>query len=134
MAAHLAMPILVVEDNKTMLRIVRQLLWKIGFKRVDDASDGLTALVKMSEKSYDLVLSDWNMEPMSGYELLRQVRADPDFAGTRFILMAAGANTEQVIAAKKAGASNYVAKPFTAEALKAKIDSAFADGKPEWGA
>jgi two-component system chemotaxis response regulator CheY len=128
MAVHSAMPILVVEDDRTTLRIVRGLLWKLGFKRVDDAPDGLSALVKMSEKRYDLVLSDTNMEPMGGYELLRQVRADPGLADTRFILMAAEAKTEKVIAAKKAGASSYIVKPFTAQALKAKIDGAFAGG------
>ena len=125
MAANLSMPVLVVEDSQTTVRIVRALLSRIGFKHVDDAPDGLTALVKMSERKYDLVIADWNMEPMNGYELLKQVRSDPRFAKTRIILMTAESNGEHVVAAKRAGASNYIGKPFTAEALKAKIDSSF---------
>ena len=119
------MPVLVVDDSQTTVRIVRTLLSRIGFKHVDDAPDGLAALVKMSERKYDLVIADWNMEPMNGYELLKQVRSDPRFAKTRIILMTAESNAEHVVAAKKAGANNYIGKPFTAEALKAKIDSSF---------
>src|SRR5438128_8592489 len=125
MAVQLAMPILVVEDHRTTVQIVRSLLCQIGFKHVDDAPDGLAALVKMSEKKYDLVIADWNMEPMSGFELLRQVRGDPHFAGVRFIMMTDHTKGERVVAAKKAGASNYIGKPFTAAALKAKIEASF---------
>src|SRR5438128_8170659 len=127
MAVQLAMPILVVEDHRTTVQIVRSLLCQIGFKHVDDAPDGLAALVKMSEKKYDLVIADWNMEPMSGYELLKQVRDDPHLARTPFIVMTAGSRTEQVVAAKKAGVSSYLGKPFTAEELKAKIVASFRD-------
>ncbi len=119
------MPILVADDNRTTIRIVRNLLSQLGFKQVDDVPDGLAALVKMSEKKYDLVIADWNMEPMTGYELLKQVRADPRYSGMRFIMITAEANTEHVIAAKKAGVSNYIIKPFTAETLKAKIEASF---------
>ena len=125
MVAYLSMPVLVVEDSQPTVRILRTLLSRIGFKHVDDAPDGLAALVKMSERKYDLVIADWNMEPMNGYELLKQVRSDPRFAKTRIILMTAESNAEHVVAAKKAGANNYIGKPFTAEALKAKIDSSF---------
>jgi two-component system chemotaxis response regulator CheY len=119
------MPILVADDNRTTIRIVRNLLSQLGFKHVDDVPDGLAAMVKMSEKKYDLVIADWNMEPMTGYELLKQVRADPRYSGLRFIMITAEANTEHVIAAKKAGVSNYIIKPFTAETLKAKIEASF---------
>jgi two-component system, chemotaxis family, chemotaxis protein CheY len=120
-----SMPILVADDNRTTIRIVRNLLSQLGFKHVDDVPDGLAAMVKMSEKKYDLVIADWNMEPMTGYELLKQVRADPRYSGLRFIMITAEANTEHVIAAKKAGVSNYIIKPFTAETLKAKIEASF---------
>jgi two-component system chemotaxis response regulator CheY len=119
------MPILVADDNRTTIRIVRNLLSQLGFKQVDDVPDGLAALVKMSEKKYELVIADWNMEPMTGYELLKQVRADPRYSGLRFIMITAEANTEHVIAAKKAGVSNYIIKPFTAETLKSKIEASF---------
>lgn len=126
MAAYSTMPILVVEDNRTMVSIIRQLLRRIGFTDVDDAPDGSAALVKMTEKKYELVISDWNMDPLSGYELLQHVRADPRFANVRFILTSAESKTEYVLAAKKAGANSYIMKPFTADELKEKIDAAFA--------
>src|SRR5262245_8511878 len=125
MSHHQAMQILIAEDSEAAAMIVRRLLWRAGFKNVDTAPDGLAALVKMSEKKYHLVIADWQMEPMSGYELLKQIRGDEQFAATRVIIMAAAPTAEQVVAAKKAGASNYIGKPFTAEALKTKIVAAF---------
>ena len=125
MSIHQAMPIMVAEDSEAAALIVRKLLWQVGLKNVDTAPDGLAALVKMSEKKYDLVIADWQMEPMSGYELLKQIRGDAQFAATRVIIMAAEPKTEQVVAAKKAGANNYIGKPFTADALKTKIVAAF---------
>lgn len=134
MAVSLATSILVVDDSPTTVRIVRNLLARIGFRKIDDAPNGLDALVKMSERTYHLIIADWNMEPMSGYELLKQIRNDPHLARTPVILMTAEPRAEQVVAAKKAGANNYVSKPFTAEALKAKIESSFVSSnhcKPE---
>jgi two-component system chemotaxis response regulator CheY len=125
MSMHQAMPILVAEDSEAAALIVRKLLLRAGFKNVDTVPNGMAALVKMSEKKYDLVIADWQMEPMNGYELLKQLRSDPQFAATRVIIMAADPKTEQVVAAKKAGANNYIRKPFTAEALKTKIAAAF---------
>jgi two-component system, chemotaxis family, chemotaxis protein CheY len=125
MAAYLAMPILVAEDDRTTVHIIRNLLGQIGFKDVDDVPDGSAALVKMKEKRYELVIADWNMAPMTGYELLKQVRAEPGFASTRFILITIEAKPEHVVAAKKAGVNNYIVKPFTAETLKLKIEAAF---------
>ena len=125
MATYPEMPILVAEDDRTTVQIIRNLLRRIGFRDIDDAPDGSAALVKMKEKRYELVIADWNMEPMTGYELLKQVRADPGFANTRFILITVEAKPEHVVAAKKAGVNNYIVKPFTAETLKLKIDAAF---------
>ena len=75
MAFDLSMPILVVDDYSTMIRIIRNLLKQIGFENVDEASDGSAALAKLQTKRYGLVISDWNMEPMTGYDLLKEVRA-----------------------------------------------------------
>ena len=125
MAVDLSMPILVVDDYSTMIRIIRYLLRQLGFEDVDDASDGSTALVKMRGKRYALVISDWNMEPMTGYELLKQVRADQNLAGTPFIMVTAESKTENVIAAKQAGVNNYIVKPFNAETLRSKIEMVF---------
>jgi two-component system chemotaxis response regulator CheY len=127
MAVDLAMPILVVDDYNTMIRIIRNLLKQLGFEDIDDASDGSAALGKLREKKYGLVISDWNMEPMTGYELLKEVRADPGLSKTPFIMVTAESKTENVIAAKKAGVNNYIVKPFNAQTLKTKIEAVFAE-------
>jgi len=125
MAVDLSMSVLVVDDYNTMIRIIRNLLKQIGFENIDDASDGSAALDRMRDKKYGLVISDWNMEPMTGYELLREVRADPNLARTPFIMITAESKTENVIAAKNAGVNNYIVKPFNAATLKSKIDAVF---------
>jgi len=127
MAVDPSMPILVVDDYQTMVRIIRNLLKQLGFENVDDASDGSAAIAKMRDKKYGLVISDWNMEPMTGYELLRQVRNEAEIAETPFIMVTAESKTENVIAAKKAGVNNYIVKPFNAQTLKTKIDAVFTD-------
>jgi two-component system chemotaxis response regulator CheY len=124
MASYITKPVLVVDDSQTTVRVVRSLLARIGFKDIDEATKGMAALAKMTEKPYGIVIADWNMEPMSGYELLKQVRRDPRLAATRYILMTAELNASHVIAAKKAGASNYILKPFTDEVLRSKIEEA----------
>ena len=125
MAVDTSMPILVVDDYNTMIRIIRNLLRQLGFQDVDDAPDGSIALSKMHIKRYSLVISDWNMEPMTGYELLKQVRSDPQLSTTPFIMVTAESKTENVIAAKQAGVNNYIVKPFNADTLKTKIDAVF---------
>jgi two-component system chemotaxis response regulator CheY len=125
MAVDLSMPVLVVDDYNTMIRIIRNLLKQIGFQHIDDAADGSAALARMREKKYGLVISDWNMEPMTGYELLKEVRADPGLSKTPFIMVTAESKTENVIAAKKAGVNNYIVKPFNAQTLQSKIEAVF---------
>ena len=121
------MPILIVDDYKTMLRIVRNLLKRVGFENVDEAADGGEAFNKMKEKKYGLVISDWNMEPVTGLDLLKQVRSDGNMKGTPFIMITAESKTENVIAAKEAGVSNYIVKPFNAETLKQKLTAVLGD-------
>jgi len=127
MAVDTSMPVLVVDDYKTMLRIIRNLLKQLGFANVDEAGDGSAALDMMRMKQYGLVICDWNMELMTGYELLREVRADDRLSRTPFIMVTAESKTDNVIAAKKAGVNNYIVKPFNAATLKAKIDAVFGD-------
>ena len=127
MPVDLSIPVLVVDDYKTMIRIIRNLLKQLGFEDVDDAADGSEALEKMQGRQYGLVISDWNMEPMTGYELLREVRSDETLSRTPFIMVTAESKTENVIAAKKAGVNNYIVKPFNAATLKNKIDAVFGD-------
>jgi two-component system chemotaxis response regulator CheY len=126
MAVDQSIQILVVDDYRTMIRIIRNLLKQIGYEHVDEATDGSEALTKMRGKRYGLIISDWNMEPMTGYEFLKEVRADPALAPTPFIMVTAESKTENVIAAKKAGVNNYIVKPFNAQTLKNKIDAVFA--------
>ena len=123
MAVDKNMPILIVDDYKTMLRIVRNLLKQLNFQNIDEATDGSMAFARMKEKQYGLVISDWNMQPMTGLDLLRQVRADDSLKATPFIMVTAESKTENVLAAKEAGVNNYIVKPFNAETLKGKIAS-----------
>jgi two-component system chemotaxis response regulator CheY len=124
MAVDLSMPVLVVDDYNTMIRIIRNLLRQLGFDDIDDASDGSMALSKMQLKRYGLVISDWSMEPMTGYDLLKQMRSDPRLRDTPFIMVTAESKTENVIAAKQAGVNSYIVKLFNAE-LKTKIEAVF---------
>ena len=117
------MPILIVDDYKTMLRIIRNLLKQLGFNNVDEAIDGSSALQKLREKECSLIISDWNMEPMSGLQLLKEVRADVKLKELPFIMITAESKSENVIAAKEAGVSNYIVKPFNAATLKGKLNT-----------
>jgi two-component system chemotaxis response regulator CheY len=125
MAVDLSIPVLVVDDYSTMVRIIRNLLRQLGFVDIDDAGDGKAALAKLHGRKYGLVISDWNMEPMTGYDLLKEVRTDPRLAQTPFIMVTAESKIDNVIAAKKAGVSDYIVKPFNAQTLKSKIDAVF---------
>jgi two-component system chemotaxis response regulator CheY len=113
--------VLIVDDYKTMLRIIRNLLKQIEIENVEEASDGTEALAKLQAGNFDLVISDWNMEPMTGLQLLQHVRADAKLKATPFIMVTAESKTENVIVAKQAGVSNYIVKPFNAETLRSKI-------------
>lgn len=127
MAVDMNMNVLIVDDYKTMLRIIRNLLRQLNFVNIDEATDGSMALQKLRQGSYGLVISDWNMEPMTGIQLLREVRADAKLKHIPFIMVTAESKSENVIAAKEAGVSNYIVKPFNAETLKAKLVSVLGD-------
>ena len=123
MAVDKKMNILIVDDYKTMLRIIRNLLNQLSFSNVQEAADGVAALGKLRDGSFGLVISDWNMEPMTGLQLLREVRADDKLKSLPFVMITAESKTENVVAAKEAGVSNYIVKPFNAETLKSKLIS-----------
>ena len=126
MALDPKMPVLVVDDSSMMIRIIRDLLQQIGFSDIDHALDGGTALEKMRAKRYGLVISDWNMQPKTGYTLLRRMRENPATKSTPFIMTTAESKGEYVVAADKAGVNDYIVKPFTAQTLRAKIERIFA--------
>jgi len=127
MAVDRNMRILIIDDYQTMLRIIRNLLKQIGFSNVNEATDGSMALQMLRVESYDLIISDWNMEPMTGLQLLREVRADAMLKTVPFIMITAESKSENVIAAKEAGVSNYIVKPFNAETLRTKMVSVLGD-------
>jgi two-component system chemotaxis response regulator CheY len=118
------MKVLVVDDYSTMRRIIRNLLTQIGYTEIDEAADGNEALAKLRAVHYGLIISDWNMEPMTGYDLLKQVRADDKLKATPFIMVTAESKTDNVVAAKQAGVDNYIVKPFNAATLQQKINAA----------
>jgi len=120
MSVSMTMPILIVDDYNTMIRIMRNLLRQLGFTNIDEACDGRTALAKMQAKTYGLVISDWTMAPMTGLELLQHVRSDERTAETPFVMLA-NDNEEGETAEARAGASSYLVKPFSAQALKERL-------------
>lgn len=123
MSVDLKMPVLIVDDYATMLRIIKNLLKQIGFENVEEATDGGAALQMMKLKKYGLVISDWNMQPVTGIEFLRNVRKDVELKATPFIMVTAESKADNVLEARNAGVSNYIVKPFSGEILKGKIAS-----------
>jgi two-component system, chemotaxis family, chemotaxis protein CheY len=121
MSIDYSQPVLVVNDLPSMTEIIVSLLRKIGFTNIDDAPDGRQVLAKMKNEKYALVISDWQMEPMNGHELLEAVRASPGISTTPFIMVTAHIEPQNVISARQAGANSYIGIPFTLPTLRAKI-------------
>ncbi|MDE1151964.1 MAG: response regulator [Micavibrio sp.] len=119
------MQILVIDDFQTMTALVRNLLRSIGFTNIDEARDGSSALEKIAEKNFDLIISDWNMKPMAGIDLLRTLRTRGN--PVPFIMITAENLTENVLEAKAAGVTGYITKPFNAHTLKARIAAVFGE-------
>ncbi len=119
------MKILVVDDFSTMRRIIKNLLRDLGMTNVQEADDGQTALPILKEGGIDFLVTDWNMPGMTGIDLLKEVRSDPNLASMPVLMVTAEAKKEQIIAAAQAGVNGYVVKPFTAAVLKEKIDKIF---------
>ncbi|AOX99957.1 chemotaxis response regulator CheY [Jeongeupia sp. USM3] len=118
---------LVVDDFSTMRRIVRNLLKELGFANVEEAEDGQIALQKLKNAPYDFVVTDWNMPNMTGIDLLRAVRTDPQLKHLPVLMVTAEAKKENIIEAATAGASGYIVKPFTAATLDEKLKKIFAN-------
>ncbi|WP_350227793.1 chemotaxis response regulator CheY [Neptuniibacter halophilus] len=119
------MKILVVDDFSTMRRIIKNLLRDLGMTNVEEADDGQTALPILKQGGIDFLVTDWNMPGMTGIDLLKEVRSDPNLAHMPVLMVTAEAKKEQIIAAAQAGVNGYVVKPFTAAVLKEKIDKIF---------
>ncbi len=120
------MNILVVDDFSTMRRIVKNLLMEIGFKNIEEADDGKTALPILEKGGIDFLVTDWNMPGMAGIDLLKAVRANPELSSMPVLMVTAEAKREQIMLAAAAGVNGYVVKPFTADTLQEKVDKVFA--------
>lgn len=116
---------LVVDDFATMRRIVRNLLRELGFNNIEEAEDGVDALQKLRTRSFDFVVSDWNMPNMQGIDLLRAIRADDKLRALPVLMVTAEAKRENIIEAAQAGVNGYVVKPFNADTLREKLDAIF---------
>ena len=123
----LNMKVLIVDDFATMRRILKNILKQIGFSNIAEAEDGKTALVQLKNRKFDLVLCDWNMPEMTGLELLQKVRSDDELKDTPFVMVTTEAHKDNILDAVKAGVSNYVVKPFTAETIGEKLKKVFGE-------
>lgn len=129
--AEFSTSVLLVDDYVPLRRTLRGLLQQIGFRNIDEADDGAVALAKLKERGFGLIISDWNMKPISGLEFLIKVRSNDEHKDTPFIMVTALGGMEQVIAAKEAGVSNFIVKPFNTATLKKKIESVLRGPEPE---
>jgi two-component system, chemotaxis family, chemotaxis protein CheY len=127
MAEPKMLSILVVEDRPLMLKIERRMLKELAYFDVDEAANGREALEKLKSKTYGLILSDWNMDDLSGFDLLQAVRGGATHRHVPFILVTAEAKPENVLAAKAAGADGYLVKPFEVDLLRQTIDHVLAE-------
>jgi two-component system chemotaxis response regulator CheY len=125
MPADTSMRILIVDDFATMRRIVRNILKQLGYTNAEDADDGTSALALLKSEKFDFVITDWNMPKMTGLDLLKSIRSDPNLKDIPVLMVTAEALQENIVAAAKAGVNDYVVKPFDAQTLKGKIDKIF---------
>jgi two-component system chemotaxis response regulator CheY len=122
---NMGMNVMIVDELLNMRKIIKGLLRNLGFVNIDEAHDGSVALSMLKEKSFGLVISEWDIPTMNGLELLKAIRSDDDLNGLRFILITAEAKQEKIIEALKSGANNYILKPFTEEILQKKLEEVF---------
>lgn len=116
------MKILIVDDFATMRKVIRNLLKQVGYENITEAENGAAAIRVLKSQKIDFIISDWNMPVMNGLDLLKFVRADAEVGKTPFLMVTAEALKENIIMAVKAGVSNYIVKPFSAEVLNEKIE------------
>lgn len=119
------MKILIVDDFATMRRIIKNLLRDLGFSNTFEADDGTTALPMLNSGHYDFVITDWNMPGMTGFDLLKHIRADGKLKEMPVLMVTAESKRDQIVAAAQAGVNGYIVKPFTAAVLKEKIEKIF---------
>lgn len=125
MPSSKSMQILIVDDQQTMRDLLRKCLQELGIMKITATKSGEDALETIGKESFDLVISDWNMDGMSGLDLLKKIRSNPVVKSLPFIMATGAQDKKQVLAAKEAGANNYIVKPFSAAELKKRIEAVF---------
>lgn len=130
MALNANMRVLVIDDMATMRKIIKNMLGQIGFKNIQEADDGATAWPMIKDahergEPFEFIVSDWNMPQMTGLDLLKHIRESEEFKKLPFLMITAEAEQGNVVIAVKAGVSNFIVKPFSAQVLKEKIDKIF---------
>jgi two-component system, chemotaxis family, chemotaxis protein CheY len=125
------MKILIADDSGTMRSVQRKILSDLGFKDVVDVADGALALKAVAANSFDLILLDWNMPNLSGFEALKAIKANPATKTIPVIMITSEAEKSHVLDALRLGAANYVIKPFTAAVLKERLGQYIAFPAPE---
>ena len=128
--AQTDMKFLVVDDFSTMRRIVRNLLKEAGYLNVDEAEDGQVGLAKLKAGKFDFVITDINMPNMTGFDLIRGMRAEPTLAKIPVLVVSAEAKKEDIVNAAQAGANGYIVKPFTKVTLEEKLGKILAKLQP----
>jgi two-component system chemotaxis response regulator CheY len=123
-------PVLVIDDEILMITVITKILERLGYTEVDYAADGLTAIEKMRARPYGLVICDWMMQPISGYDVLRQVRGTPQLRDTPYIMATTQTVMQNAVAAKTAGVNGYLIKPFTPGSLQRSIEAAIGSTAP----
>lgn len=125
MPAASSLRVMIVDDQHSMRLLIRSSLQQLGFKDIDEASDGEDGLRKLVAQPAHLVISDFNMPKLDGLGLLRAIRAHPPIAKTAYIMLTGRADKELVQRAVQFGVNNYLVKPFTVATLKEKIEAVF---------
>lgn len=115
------MRFLIVDDFSTMRRIVRGLLKEIGYTNAEEAEDGVDALNQLRASKFDFVVSDINMPNMTGFELLKEIKADANLKHLPVLMVTAEARKEDIVLAAQTGAAGYIVKPFTKATLEEKV-------------
>ena len=113
--------VLIVDDYQALIGELSTMLAQLGFKKIDSADDGNKAIKMLLRQNYDLIISDWNMEPITGLELLRAVRSKKNLAKIPFLMITTQSHAETISAAKEAGANGCLVKPFDARSLHTKV-------------
>ena len=119
------MKILIVDDFAATRKIIFNTFAQLGFNNTDEEDDGFSALVRLKSALFDLVVIDWKMSKMSGMELLKQIRADPNLKHIPVLMVSDDDLQENIVAATKAGLNAYIIRPFEVKTLEEKLEKIF---------